>query len=167
MSKETNLQEAIALIAALRNSLKSINGSFDKAFDEDIEKADAFLASVGNPKTEEDGIKLAVIGPWNSVRYGYAGNLRGPDFAVSISDHLKGDGQVFVDVVPEGGNVDDLLSTMVEVNDHPETGQPVPVVRVHRGEECIANIYADGMDKALIVLSKSDIQNGLLRVKKD
>lgn len=166
-NKENNLQQAIALIANLRDGLKSINGAFDKPFDEEIAQADAFLASVGDPKNQEDRIKLTVIGPWNSSRYGHTDNPKGPDFAVSINDHLTRDGQIFVDIVPEGGNIDDLLSTMVEVSDHPDTSQPVPVVRVHRGDNCIAHIYADGMDKALLVVSRSDLEEGYLRIKED
>ncbi|OIQ72190.1 hypothetical protein GALL_461860 [mine drainage metagenome] len=154
--------QAVALIERLRDSLKSINGAFDKPFDEDIAQADAFLRERGN---EENDAQIAVIGPWGSERYGHKENPRGPDFEVCIIDRLARHGQVFIDVRPDGGNADDLLSTMVEVSGHPETGQPVPVVRVHRGENCIANIYADGMDKALLVVAKTDLQNGILRVK--
>lgn len=111
--------------------------------------------------------RTTIIGPWDSERYGHEENPRGPDFEVSILDHLERDGQVFIDVRPDGGNIDDLLSTMVEVAAHPETGQPVPVVRVHRGDECVASVYADGMDKALLVLAKTDLRDGLLRVKED
>lgn len=165
MSKQgVTLTQAVALIAKLRDNLKSINGAFDKPFEDDIAQADAFLRGCSG---EEDEARTAIIGPWDSERYGRKENPRGPDFEVSVLDHLARDGQVFIDIRPDGGNTDDLLSTMVEVSDHPETGQPVPVVRVHRGDNCIANIYADGMDKALLVLAQSDVQDGVLRIKEN
>lgn len=109
-------------------------------------------------------LRQKVIGPWNSARYGHAENPRGPDFEIDVIDRHDSDGQVFIDIRPDGSNIDDQLSTMVEVAAHPETGQPVPVVRVHRGDDCIASIYADGMDKALIEMSQTDLRDGCLRI---
>ena len=112
-------------------------------------------------------MSTTTIHPWDSCRYGHQGNPIGPSYEVDVLDRRQEQGQVHIDIRPDGGNIDDLLSTMIEVAEHPETGQPVPVVRVHRGDECIASIYADGMDKALLVLAKTDLQEGLLRVKED
>jgi hypothetical protein len=165
MSKqEITLKQAAVLIASLRDSLKSINEAFDHPFDDDIAQADAFLLQCSRG---EEGASIATIGPWDSARYGHQENPHGPDFEVSVLDHLDRDGQVFVDIRPDGGNSDDLLSTMVEVEQHPETGQHVPVVRVYRGDDCIARVYADGMDKALLVLTRSDVQGGVLRIRED
>lgn len=110
---------------------------------------------------------IQTIGPWNSSRYGHAENPRGPDFEIDVIDRRDSSGQVFIDIRPDGGHVDDLLSTMVEVAEHPETGQPVPVVRVHRSDDCIASIYADGMDKVLLVVSAPDALDGSLRIKEN
>lgn len=163
MSKqEVTLKQAVALIEQLRDSLKSVNEAFENPFDDDIAQADAFLLGCSG---EEEETRTAIIGPWDSERYGHEGYPRGPDFEVSVLDHLDKLGQVFIDIRPDGGNTDDLLSTTVEVSNHPETSQPVPVVRVHRGDDCIASIYADGMDKALLVVSPCAVLDGALRIE--
>lgn len=111
--------------------------------------------------------RITTIGPWDSSRYGHKGNPPGPDFEVSIEDHLDQNGQVFVSVRPDGSNTDNLLSTMVEIASHPETEQPVPVVRVYRGDDCVASIYAGEMDKVLLAVSRIDVARGWVRIRED
>jgi len=156
------LDRAVALLETMREALQSVNGAFDKPFSEEIAQANALIKQY--KATDKTYTTQHIIGPWWSERYGHADSQRGPDFDVDVINRLDSSGQAYIDMRPDGGNVDDLLSTMVEVSAHPETRQAVPVVRVHRGDECVASIYADGMDKALLVVSRSDLQDGLLRI---
>jgi hypothetical protein len=106
-----------------------------------------------------------IIWPWDSRTYG---GDRSPTQGcpVTLQDKRQTDGQVFIDMAVSS-QVDDVLSAIIEVASHPETEEPVPVVRIYRGDDCIANFYADGMEKTLAVLSLSQIQEGSLRTKKE
>ncbi len=168
--KNVSFDDALSIIGNLLQQIEQMRGMFDDSdgtIADAVSEAEQFQNDYAETIAGGEIRRHASIGPWDSLRYGHDGNQRGPDFEVNVIDRLRSSGQVFVDVYPDGGNIDDRLSTMVEVANHPETGHLVPVVRVSRGDEVISSVYADGMDKALLLVASGVLQAGFLRLKEE
>lgn len=69
---------------------------------------------------------------WNSTHYqGDTSGIADAEFEISVDDQLDNNGQMYIDVAPKGGNVDDLMSLCVEINHLPETETPVQCLHVN------------------------------------
>ena len=99
-----------------------------------------------NTKVITRGIRV-----WSHSRYG------GPDddtetFEVSVDDQLESDGQIYIDMAPDGGDVDDLLSIVVEANRLPTDEKSiVQTAHVHFDNDNLAfSLFKSGKQSFLL-----------------
>ncbi|MDA8152993.1 MAG: hypothetical protein M0003_09830 [Acidithiobacillus sp.] len=89
---------------------------------------------------------------WNSTHYlGETSGDADAEFEISVQDQLDSNGQMYIDVSPKGGNVDDLMALCVEINHLPETETPVPCLHVHFDSNNLAfSLFKSGTDQFLL-----------------
>ena len=92
---------------------------------------------------------VQTIARWDSTCYG-GDATAGEAFAMEINDQRETSGQLFVDVAPVSGMVDDMLGVGVEVAIDPMTLSEVPRVVINASEDLSLSIFQLG-DQLLVV----------------
>lgn len=89
---------------------------------------------------------------WNSTHYlGEVSGDADAEYEISVQDQLDSNGQIYVDVAPKGGDIDDLMALCVEINHIPETETPVQCLHVHFDSGNLAfSLFKSGKDKFLL-----------------
>lgn len=165
-AKNATLENAMSVINDLLRQITKMRGmrnENEKSIAKSVERAERLQQAY--ERAQEIGTiqKRCIIGPSDSARYNHKENPRGPDFSADVYDRFKSNGRLFVDIKSKSGKTDDALRAMIEVAAHPETGQPVPVVHLHSGDACIADVYANGKGKAIVLMPHPDFKEALLR----
>lgn len=93
---------------------------------------------------------VQTVARWDSIGYG-GDAMNSGSFVMEVNDQRESAGQLFIDVAPESGNVDEILTVGVEIAVDPRTLSDTPCVRISAsGDEVSINVYQLG-DQLLIV----------------
>lgn len=97
------------------------------------------------------GKRITTIRRWDSVAYGGDILENAPrEFDVSVDDRLDREGQMYIDVAPKGGSVDDILSMTIEASTIPGTEDVTQTLHVHFDSDNLAfSLFKQG-DKYIL-----------------
>lgn len=110
---------------------------------------------------EDEGSKQDIVQVqyWNSVKYYETpdmGAKANGTFLMGITDKRSTNGQLFVDIAADGGDIDDLLSATFEVNRLPGAADDVQCMHLHFDESNLAvSIFKKG--DTFIVRPETDV----------
>ncbi len=102
------------------------------------------------------GVRSIEIESWDSALYG-GERKDSTRHEVTVDDRLKASGQIFVDAAVSSEDCD-TISASIEVSDLPAEygGGTAPVIRIHRGDQCIGSVWPTGPDRTTLVLQESE-----------
>jgi len=92
---------------------------------------------------------------WSSAHYN-GDDETGPEFEIQLTDQRVTNGQLFIDMAAKNGQIDDLLSMILEINRLPEGKVDTPCAHLHfDGANLAVSIYKQG--DAYILRPETDV----------
>ena len=113
-----------------------------------------------------DDLKKIYVTYWDSAHYGCESQRSESGFFMEIDDRRQSNGQMFVDLGAEEGDVDDILSVAFEIGRLPGSRTDTQVAHVHfDGDNLAASIFKQGKKYILrpetgVVVNSTRLPNG-------
>jgi hypothetical protein len=124
-----------------------------KMFEDDIEfgealsKAENVLSDLNKRgSTHKSSI---IVEYWCSKRYNRQNEESSAQFEMDVIDNRLSSGQLDVGIAPLGGNIDDNLTVMLEINRLPESDDDLPCAHISIGDYAWLNVYQRNQELVL------------------
>lgn len=108
------------------------------------------LLPPSNAEARTDAVKVS---HWDSATYTHSDNEPRAEYTMRVSDQREASGQMFIDIEPIDGHVDDMgLGITLEVNNTPGDDQShVPCVHLSFGSGDLAvSLFQSGLDSFIL-----------------
>lgn len=143
-SSKPEISKLFASLYELLNQSEDVNAELARGFVAQGQAAfegDEASEDTPNHGMPSDGKSSALVRYWNSEQYNPTGEANAfATFQMELIDR-RSSGALEVGISPEGGNIDDNLSALFEINRLPDSQDDLPCVQLHVGDTQLLMIF--------------------------